>query len=444
MSTNPQRNISSDESKVQKGFYPLAIGVVAYVFVVIYLQLTIAGPDSYNILITAVTGKFNIEPGPLMSGISAVRLVGVVSGIIAGWLMMKTGFRKVGIPSIIICGLAVAMMGRTSSLTGVLVIQTILTILTPVLMFIQGGLIANWFVRKKGVVFGIVTIAAPLSSATFTPLGMPIFMKVGFAPFYTALGLVIVVVGLLGYVFMKEKPEDFGFEPDGIPFTAKEKAELETLKQKEGLTAWPLKRLLVCKEFWYIALAWGLIGGLMMAGIMSQVIPILVSSGFELNRALALMSTAALLGMPLSYVWGWFDDKIGTPKTNAVFSISYIIAAAGFAYGGPETPWLLYVAMFCVSLGVGGMPNLMPSLIAYTFGRDEFVNISRWVNVAQALLMSVGMAYLALMNDKFGSYSLAFKTFIPLAILCGVFFLLIRKSLDPERLAIQDHNNKIQ
>jgi MFS family permease len=438
MSTNPQQVNDLSERHAQKGFYPMAIGVVIYVFVVMYLQLTIAGPDSMNILMGPLTEKFNMNPGQVMGGIASVRLVGVVAGIIAGWLIMKAGYRNIGVPSIILCGIFVAMMGRVDSWTGIMVIQTVLTILTPVLMFTQGGLIANWFVRKKGMVFGIVTISAPLSTATYTPIGMPIFMKVGFAPFYTGLGVIIAVVGLIGIIFMKEKPEDYGFAPDGIPFTPEELAELESKKKKEGLTAWPLKRLLLCKEFWYIALAWGLIGGLMMAGIMSQVIPILTGSGFELNRALGLMSAAAILGMPFSYIWGWIDDKIGTPKTNAIFTLSYIIAAICFAYG-PAHPWMLYLAMFGVTLGVGGMPNLMPSLIAYTFGRDEFVNISRWVNVSQAIFTSVGMAYLALMNDKFGSYGLAFKTFIPVCIFCIICFLLIRQSLDPERLAIEEN-----
>jgi MFS family permease len=440
--SNPQQESGTNGRHAQKGFYPMAIGVVVYVFVVMYLQLTIAGPDSMNILMGPLVEKFNMNPGQVMGGIASVRLVGVVAGIIAGWLIMKAGYRNIGVPSIILCGIFVAMMGRVDSWTGIMVIQTVLTILTPVLMFTQGGLIANWFVRKKGMVFGIVTISAPLSTATYTPIGMPIFMKVGFAPFYTGLGVIIAVVGLIGIIFMKEKPEDYGFAPDGIPFTPEELAELESKKKKEGLTAWPLKRLLLCKEFWYIALAWGLIGGLMMAGIMSQVIPILTGSGFELNRALGLMSAAAVLGMPFSYIWGWIDDKVGTPITNAIFSLSYVIGSLGFAYGGQDNAWLLYIAMFGVTLGVGGMPNLMPSLIAYTFGRDEFVNISRWVNVSQAIFMSIGMWYLAYMNDLTGSYALGFKTFVPVAIICGILFLMIRQTLDPERLAIQDNENK--
>lgn len=426
-------------TKLQKGFRLDATAVIIFVFVVMYLQLTIAGPDSMNVLMPALIEKFKMKPGEIMGAISAVRLIGVIAGIIAGSFIMRYGFRKIGLPSIFICGICVMFMGRVDSWTGIMVIQTILTILTPVLMFVQGGLIANWFVRYKGVIFGIVTIAAPLSTATFTPFGMKIFPMVGFANFYTGLGLIIFLTGLIGMWAMKEKPEDFGYDPDGIPFSDEERLELAELQKKQGVTAWPLKRLLLCKEFWFIALAWGIIGGMMMAGIMSQVIPILTGAGFGLDRALFLMSIAAIAGMPLSYVWGWIDDKIGTPKTNAIFTLSYLFGALGFAYGGPENPILLYIAMFCVSLGVGGMPNLMPSLIAYVFGRHEFVNISRWVNVAQGALMSVGMAYLAISNDMTGSYSFAFKTFIPISIMCIVFFLMIKKSHDPERIAIQDH-----
>jgi sugar phosphate permease len=428
------------EMVLQKGFKAKALGVIIYVFVTMYLQLTIAGPDSMNILMPALVEKFQMNPGQIMGAISAIRLVGVVAGIIAGWAIMKLGFKSVGVPSIIICGLAVAMMGRVDSWAGVMVVQTILTILTPVLMLIQGGLIANWFVRYKGIIFGIVTIAAPLSTATFTPIGMKIFQQVGFVDFYTMLGGFIAFWGIVGIWAMRERPEDHGFDPDGIPFTAEERAELEALREAEQNreTEWTLPRLLRCKEFWYVTIPWALIGGLMMAGIMSQVIPILTSSGLTLDSALFLMSAMALCGMPLSYFWGWLDDKIGTPKTNAVFSLAYVIGAAGFAFGDADNLTLIYIALFCISLGVGGMPNLMPSLIAWVFGRNEFVNIYRWVYGAQMVAMSAGMTYLAVMNDITGSYSMSFITFIPIAIACSLMFLFIKKTYDPERLALED------
>lgn len=424
---------------LQKGFKVQAIGVVVYVFVTMYLQLTIAGPDSMNVLMPALIDKFHMNPGEIMGAISAVRLVGVVAGIIAGALIMRYGYKIVGVPAIIICGIAVAMMGRVDQWSGIMVIQTILTIMTPVLMFIQGGLIANWFVRYKGIIFGIVTISAPLSTATFTPIGTKIFQQVGFTDFYTGLGGIIAFTGVLGIWAMKEKPEDHGFDPDGIPFTDEERAELDDIRDAEAnhVTAWPIGRLLRCKEFWFLAMSWALIGGLMMAGIMSQVIPILTGAGVTLDSALFMMSVMALAGMPLSYFWGWIDDKIGTPKANALFSLAYVIGAAGFAFGGPENIYLVYIALFCISLGVGGMPNLMPSLIAYVFGRHEFINVSRWVYAFQMVMMSIGMTYLAVMNDMTGSYSVSFMTFIPLALLCTFMFLGIKKSHDPERTAME-------
>lgn len=429
---------------LQKGFKAKALGVIIYVFVTMYLQLTIAGPDSMNILMPALVEKFNMNPGQIMGAISAIRLVGVVAGIIAGWAIMKLGFKKIGVPSIIICGLAVAMMGRVDSWSGVMVLQTILTILTPVLMLIQGGLIANWFVRYKGIIFGIVTIAAPLSTATFTPIGMKIFQQVGFVDFYTMLGGFISFWGVIGVWAMRERPEDEGLDPDGIPFTAQERAELDAARKAEQNreSQWTISRLIRCKEFWYITIPWALIGGLMMAGIMSQVIPILTGSGLSLDTSLFLMSAMALCGMPLSYFWGWLDDKVGTPKTNAVFSLAYVIGAAGFAFGGADNVILIYIALFCISLGVGGMPNLMPSLIAWVFGRNEFVNIFRWVYGVQMVAMSVGMTYLAVMNDMTGSYSMSFVTFIPIALACSIMFLFIKKTYDPERLALEDKGPK--
>jgi MFS family permease len=425
----------------QPGFKFHSTIVMVYLFVLTYLQLTIAGPDSMNILMPALVGKFGMNPGQIMGSIASTRLIGVVAAFILGTMIMKFGFRKVGIPSIIISGICVAMTGRVGTFSAVVYIQIMLAILTPSLLIIQGGLVANWFVRYKGRVFGLVTIGAPLSAATFTPIGMKIYQSVGFASFYMGLGAIVAVVGIIGFYAMKEKPEDFGCDPDGIPFTDEERAEFEALREENKKTDWPFKRLMKSKEFWCISLAWGLIGGLMMAGIMSQVIAILTGAGVSLDRSLGMMSIACLAGMPLSYVWGWLDDKIGTPKTNALFTCTSLFGALGFAYGTADNMAVLYIALFCIALGVGGGPNLQPSIIAYVFGRKEFVNVFRYATIITAILQSVGMTYLAVMNDKFGSYSVAFKTFIPISILCGLMLLSVKKSYDPERLALQDHGD---
>jgi MFS family permease len=429
----------TEEVKKQPGFVFHSTIVMVYLFVLTYLQLTIAGPDSMNILMPALVGKFGMDPGQIMGSIAGTRLLGIVAAFILGTLIMKYGFKKIGIPSIIISGLCVAMTGRVETFSSVVYLQIMLAILTPSLLIIQGGLVANWFVRYKGRVFGLVTIGAPLSAATFTPIGMKIFQNVGFTSFYTGLGAIVFTAGVIGFYAMKEKPEDFGYDPDGIPFTQEERAEFERLKQESKKTDWPFMRLVKSKEFWFISLAWGLIGGLMMAGIMSQVIAILTGVGVSMDRALGMMSFACLAGMPLSYVWGWLDDKIGTPKTNALFTCTSLFGAIGFAYGTADNMFVLYAALFCIALGVGGGPNLQPSIIAYVFGRKEFVNVFRYATIINAILSSVGMTYLAVMNDKFGSYSVAFKTFIPISILCAILLLSVKKTYDPERIALQDH-----
>jgi MFS family permease len=388
------------------------------------------GPESMNLILPALENTFGWAPQDIAIKLGALRMLSLISMFVLGSIMVKVGIRWVMVPCSVGVGVLIIAMANVKTLDQFVWVNIGIMLIAPSIAIGFAALSANWWVRSRGRALGIITMAFPLSTATFTLIGTKGIAAWGYQSFYSGVGVINVLVCLLGFWLVYDKPESVGLSPDGIPFTEQEKA---AIAQKENFQSkWTLLRILKTKELWAFAFAFALTG-MIIGAVMSQLIPVFTASGISINKALGMMSVAALAGLPLSYIWGWLDDKIGTPITSTIFSGTMLIGCISMAYGSAENIPLFYLAVFCVALGIAGLPNLQQSLLAYMVGRKEFVNISRYTNILQQLLSGVSMAYVPVAYAYFGSYKPVFLSMLIFGITGMVLMLFTRKSYDPER-----------
>jgi OFA family oxalate/formate antiporter-like MFS transporter len=414
----------------EEGFRAKSIGLIVYLFATMYLAISTGGPESMNLILPTLEKTFGWAPPEIAVKLGVVRMIGMITMFIAGTLMMRTGVKKILVPCTIIGGVLIMVMGNIKTMDQFIWVNIALGVFGPATMVAFGALTANWYVRTRGRVLGIITICFPLSTATFTLIGTKGIEAWGYQGFYTAFGAVTTLVAISGIWLVYDKPEDVGLSPDGIPFTEAEKAEIA---EKESFqSAWSPLRIIKTPEIWAYTIAWAFIG-LVLGSVMSQMIPVFTSTGISINKALGMMSVAALAGMPLSYVWGWFDDKIGTPKTTVLFTLTVCLAAVGMAFGSAENTIPFILAIVCIALGTAGMPNLQPSLLAYIVGRKEFINISRYFNIINGVFVSISMAYVPVMYAQFGSYRPVFLSTLIFGVIAIIALKFTQKTYDPER-----------
>jgi MFS family permease len=383
-----------------------------------------------NLILPALENTFGWAPQDVAVRLGALRVIMLPVAFVMGSVIMKFGIRWILVPCSIGTGVLIIAMANVQTLDQFVWVNVAIMIAGPSVMIGFAALSANWWVRSRGRALGIITMAFPLSTASFTMIGTKGIAAWGYQSFYTTVGVVQVVICLAGLWLVYDKPESLGFSPDGIPFTEKEKA---AIAQKETFQSkWNLLRIFKTKELWAYGFAFALVS-MMLGSIMSQMIPVFTSSGISINKALGMMSVAALAGLPLSYIWGWLDDKIGTPITSVVLAGTMIIGCVGMAYGSAENTTPYYLAILCIALGTAGLPNLQQSLLAYLVGRKEFVNINRYTNVLQNISAGIAMAYVPVAYAHFGSYKPVFLSLIIFGAAGMVLMLFTRKSFDPER-----------
>lgn len=424
---------------IQKGFKPKAIGITFYFFLLCYLYISMNGPDSMNLILPTLEKIFGWAPPDIAVKLGVIRLIAIPVMFGIGTFFMKAGIKKILIPAMVIYGLLVIAMSRVSTVEEFVWINIAIGFVAPVGYIALGGIVANWFTRTRGRILGIITIAFPLSTATFTAIGTKGIEAWGYDGFYTAVGIFIIVVGIAGFWLLYDTPETLGLSPDGIPLTEAEKAEIAARKSHQS--AWTLKRIVKTKELWAYSLGWSLVG-LVVGSIMSQMIPVFTSSGLSINAALGMMAVGALAGIPLSYVWGYLDDKIGTPKTTLIFVSVLVTGALGMAYGSVDNIQMYYLAIVCLALASAGMPNLQPSSLAYMVGRKEFLNVQRYFHVVNAVFLSLSMAYVPVMYSIWGSYKPVFLSLIIFIAITLVSLKLAEKTFDPERIKSEEESEE--
>ncbi len=417
--------------KLSFSFYSISIIVAS--FVVHYFQVALA-VDGTNVLIVALENEYGWSRLAINSAISLGSLLSIAGVIGFGTLIMRTSNKKFFVPVAVLIGLDLIWMATAKDVGTFRISMIILQILLVGPCIASFALISNWFVEKRGLVLGIVTIGAPASSATFTPIATKLIEAYGFTAVYTGIGIIYSVFGLLILFFVYEKPEDLGYAPDNAESSPKEIArareELDSYK-----TEWTFSKIIRTKEAWLLTFSWGFVF-FMMTGIMSQLIPRFLDVGIPLNQALGLMSIAAIAGMPMSYVWGWLDDKLGTPKTCVIFSFAYVFGSFCFIFGSAENMIFAFGGILAVALTTGGMPNLQPSLQAWVFGRKDFVNTNRYINVGHMVLRSLGFTVMGAVYAMYGTYTPAYIIFIVVALITAVLFSMIKTTYDPERIAL--------
>lgn len=291
-------------------------------------------------------------------------------------------------------------------------------------------LAANWFIRYRGRVLGIVTLGSPLFSVIGTSV-MTTFITnhLGgdYRPFYVGIAILLVVVAVLTALLLRDHPEDVGLYPDGADHAPKsEEDDSIHLTVKDVLKkgkSW----LLVCNygafQFiinacmgsmvvWFThlvatnvdAIAAGPMGGMFqgMGGMQGAGVMVLF-----VGQAVKWLSVGAILGIPMSFIFGVIDDKLGTPIASLVLGVTEFLPIIGLmaqfkavaTTGACNVPMLILWG-FGVACMTGGVPTMHPASMGFMFGRREYQAANRVIMAIQLIPSAVAALMMTILINS--------------------------------------------
>ena len=398
-------------------FYAIAFNILGIVFMFMYSGLQ---NDHYNIITTySAWTASQIQIARTVAEFACIALT-----FVYGTLFMKFGVRKTLIPCIMLC--ALACVGITAA-NGQIVcggegIFWLFNISSFVMRcccmcFQMAGfqLAASWFIKYRGRVLGIITLGSPLFSVVGVG-GMTNLIASAwngdYRFFYIGVSVVLVAMAICTRFFLKDTPEEVGLYPDGA-----DTAPLSEAGEEEAVHL-TVKQVLSEKRAWLLIISFGAFQFIInccmssMAARFMSLDPAYISGASPAPTvwlaATKWLSVGAILGILMSYVFGWIDDKFGTVKASMLLGITEIIPVAMLMFMPEGGNVAMEIAWgFGVACMTGGVPTMHPCSVSYAYGRREYQSANRIIMAIQ-LIPSALAAYMMASMIQNGNGVLAY------------------------------------
>ena len=223
-------------------FYGYIVIIIAFIIHMISFSVS----DSFGVFFNPLLNEFGWTRA-MISGASSLSfiLMGVL-GIVMGGLTDRFGPRIVLTLCGFILGLGFMLMSQVQAqwqlylFYGVLVGIGMSSIWAPLL-----SLVARWFIKRRGLMTGIVISGGGLGALIGPPLISRLIAAYNWRLSYLMLGGLVLVVMVVAAQFLRRDPGDVGQLPLGGSEGKEQAAELET----EGFS---LKEALYTAQFWVV------------------------------------------------------------------------------------------------------------------------------------------------------------------------------------------------
>jgi MFS family permease len=397
--------------------------VVAITFLTLLVSAAISSVPS--VLMLSLEKEFGWDRSAISGAVSIRILLYGLMGPFSAALMARYGIRKIMVIAMILLMASISLTPLITQIWQFVLLWGVFVGLgTGALANVLGVTIANrWFVKRKGLVIGLLTASAATGQLLFLPVIAKITSDIGWR--YSVYSVVAVLLLLIPVVaiWMRNHPYDVGKAPLG---------ETEVVKPAPfvgNLFLSPILVLISASKsgtFWLLAGTFflcgfstnGLIGTHLIPACGDFQIPIVIAAGL-----LSLMGLFDLVGTTMS---GWLTDRFDSRWLLLWYyglrGLSLIFLP--YALGAGYTQLLI----FSVFYGLDWIATVPPTakLTSDTFGKEKAGMIFGWIVVAHQAGASIAAYGAGMMRDLLGNYTVPFVLAGFLCLFAAVMSLRIR------------------
>lgn len=365
------------------------------------------GPISFSFFVTSLEEAQHWNRTDIMTGFSLFFIFSAISGPFAGRMVHRFGARRVVFLGALSSCIGYILLSQMSGLwqyyIGYALIGTGVAASGPVITTL---VVSNWFIRRRGMAIGAMSMGAGTAGIIFTPLVIVYLLPhLGWDKTYlTYAGITAVLAIPLAVLIIRTHPADKGLLPDG-----RNTWEIEGIAEDRALSnqGLPFRNALTTQAFWLLAFAIFIVSSHM--GIMQNQIPHMEDLGFSAGIIASAMSVLAAMSTISTLIFGWLSDKIKV-KFTATIAISLITIAIvlliNISSSSPD--WLLVLYTVLMGLGIGGWMPTMSLLTSVNFGLLAYGTIYGSLNAFQSISAGTSPILSGYLFDQTSTYEWAF------------------------------------
>lgn len=345
----------------------------------------------------------------------AASLRGLEMGFIAplvGFLVDRFGSRKLILYGTITVGIGLIFLSVTQSLAmfygsfllvafgagGCTVVVTMSTV-------------ANWFHKKVSIAMGVMASGIGVSGF-FVPLIVWLIEVYGWRTTLIILGLGMWALGIPLSFVIRDRPEQYGYLPDGAS-SVEPIAKLEI--QGKGVEI-GLKEALKKRSFLYLCTAEA-IRMIAVAAVIVHVMPYLSSIGVPRATAGLVAGAIPLFSIIGRFGFGWLGD-VFDKKYVLVWTL-FLMGLGMLAFCYVQVTGVVFLFLLLFAPGYGGGMVIRGAILREYFGRNSFGKMIGILMGFGSIGGIIGPTLAGWAFDTLGSYNIIWFVF------CGIIGLAI-------------------
>jgi len=343
-------------------------------------------------------------------------IIGFVS-IIVGRLTDRFGPRGTVLVSGCLLGLGCLLMSQVNTIWqlylfyGVMVGIGIGGVDVPLL-----STIARWFVRRRGIMSGIIKVGAGVGMLIMPPAVNWLISLYAWRASYFIIGIIALVVIVSAAQFLKRDPGLIRQLPDCGE-------ELEVSHESSVDGGFSLQEAIHAKQFWMICVIF-LLGLFCSRTIVVHIAPHAVDLGISTTNAanvLAAIGGTSIIGR---LIMGSMSDRLGSRLAITTCLLVLIVAFLWLQLA--RELWMLYLFASVYGFAHGGFFTLMSPWVAELFGTGSHGVIFGIVFFSGTIGGTIGPVLAGHIFDIAYSYQPAFLVCVILSLMAFMLALFLR------------------
>ncbi|MEU6080550.1 MFS transporter [Streptomyces sp. NPDC047108] len=291
-------------------------------------------------------------------------------------------------------------------------------------MAFAATVVGRWFVRRRGLVLGILTAAGVVGQFVFLPVLSWIADHHGWRPALLAPALAALAVMVLVRPLLRDHPADAGVRPyGGTVFVEKPAAVPGAARRALRVLA----RAARTGPFWLLAGTFAICGASTNGIMWTHFTPAAHDHGMPVTVAASLLALIGIFNVAGTVGSGWLTDRADPRRLlasyYAVRGLSLIFLPLLLA-PAVHTPLVLFVVVFGL-LDVATVPPTVALAREY-YGEDGAI-VFGWANAAHQLGAGLVAFLGGVARDASGSYDVVWTAVGALCAAAALLALVLRR-----------------
>ena len=364
-----------------------------------------------------------------------------ILGPLQGWLIDRFGPRMMVRVGMLMFGAGFILFSQTDSVLDYYLTFALMAAGSSIAGFLTvATTVVNWFERRRGVAMGIAMSGFGFGGLLVPAIALSL-TSVGWRPTAFFSGVLIMIVGLPIAQLMRQRPEQYGYLPDGASTSilhstedsAPESLELHTTPDQDDVTGFTAREAMRTPAFWLLSLGHSM--ALLTVGAVSlHLIPHIIDSvGLSITAASSAVVVMTIFNIIGQLGGGLLSDRVSKRALAAIAMLVHSVALLTLAYATTLLPVYIFAVLHGTAWGVRG--PLMTTIRADYFGRASFATIMGFSSLIVMVGMTSGPLFAGFMADLFDGYRVGFIVIAVMTGIGSVFFILARAPKPPDRLS---------